>query len=42
MLTEFTIEEFTCENFSNFPIAVPFARFSIFLEIISRMECKLA
>ena len=38
MLTEFTIEEFTCENFS---IAVSFALFSIFLEIVSRMECKL-
>ena len=41
MLTEFTIEEFTCENFSNFPIAVPFALFSIFLEIVRRMECKV-
>ena len=41
MLTEFAIEEFTCENFSNFPIAVPFTFFSIFLEIISPMECKL-
>ena len=34
MLTEFTIEEFTCENFSNFPITVPFALFSIFRKLL--------
>ena len=34
MLTEFTIEEFTCENFSNFPIDFHSLSFQYFWKLL--------